>query len=151
MMGMGYLIDAANHLKSFSGIDFYKRPFFQNTGDFPLFCKAPKTRRAASEEARGREPAPDAGVGARSAAAAPIPPIAKGVRARVCEVVESADGLKKRAAARRGSRGREIVRGRQLLPLKVGSRSFYTYCPSRVVMNKYRYVLVVRNKCRRTR
>ena len=53
---------------------------------------APKTRRAASEEARGREPAPDAGVGARSAAAAPIPPIAKGVRARVCEVVESADG-----------------------------------------------------------
>ncbi|MBU2962793.1 heparinase II/III family protein [Citreicella sp. C3M06] len=46
MMGIAYLIDAANRLKSFSGIDLYKRPFFQNTGDFPLFCKAPDTRRA---------------------------------------------------------------------------------------------------------
>ncbi|TYB85331.1 DUF4962 domain-containing protein [Oceaniovalibus sp. ACAM 378] len=46
MMGMAYLIDAANRLKSYSGIDLYKRPFFQNTGDFPLFCKAPNTRRA---------------------------------------------------------------------------------------------------------
>ncbi|QPM92412.1 DUF4962 domain-containing protein [Pseudooceanicola algae] len=46
MMGMAYLIDAANRLKSWTGIDLYKRPFFQNTGDFPLFCKAPNTRRA---------------------------------------------------------------------------------------------------------
>lgn len=46
MMGMAYLIEAANRLKSFTGIDLYKRPFFRNTGDFPLYCKAPNTRRA---------------------------------------------------------------------------------------------------------
>ena len=46
MMGMAYLIDAANRLKSYAGIDLYKRPFLQNTADFPLFCKAPNTRRA---------------------------------------------------------------------------------------------------------
>lgn len=46
MMGMAYLIEAANRLKSYTGIDLYKRPFFRNTGDFPLFCKAPNTRRA---------------------------------------------------------------------------------------------------------
>ncbi len=46
MMGIAYLIDAANRLKSYAGIDLYKRPFLQNTGDFPLFCKAPNTRRA---------------------------------------------------------------------------------------------------------
>lgn len=46
MMGMAYLIDAANRLKSFTGLDLYRRPFFQKTGDFPLFCKAPNTRRA---------------------------------------------------------------------------------------------------------
>ncbi|QIE43330.1 DUF4962 domain-containing protein (plasmid) [Rhodobacteraceae bacterium SC52] len=46
MMGMAYLIDAANLLKSYTGIDLYQRPFFKNTGDFPLYCKAPNTRRA---------------------------------------------------------------------------------------------------------
>ncbi len=46
MMGMAYLIDAANRLKSYTGIDIYKRPFLQNTADFPLFCNAPNTRRA---------------------------------------------------------------------------------------------------------
>ncbi|MDA8587304.1 DUF4962 domain-containing protein, partial [Rhodobacteraceae bacterium] len=46
MMGIAYLIDAANRLKSYTGIDLYQRPFLQNTGDFPLFCKAPNTRRA---------------------------------------------------------------------------------------------------------
>ncbi|MEO0830229.1 MAG: DUF4962 domain-containing protein, partial [Pseudomonadota bacterium] len=45
MMGIAYLIDAANRLKSYAGIDLYTRPFFQNTGDFPLYCKAPNTRR----------------------------------------------------------------------------------------------------------
>ncbi|PSL18897.1 DUF4962 domain-containing protein [Shimia abyssi] len=46
MMGIAYLIDTANRLKSYTGIDLYARPFLQNTGDFPLFCKAPNTRRA---------------------------------------------------------------------------------------------------------
>lgn len=46
MTGMAYLIDATNLLRSFTGIDLYKRPFFQKTGDFPLYTKAPNTRRA---------------------------------------------------------------------------------------------------------
>ncbi|MFK7860803.1 MAG: DUF4962 domain-containing protein [Granulosicoccus sp.] len=46
MTGMAYLIDAANLLKGYTGIDLYQRPFFQATGDFPLFTKAPNTRRA---------------------------------------------------------------------------------------------------------
>ena len=46
MTGMAYLIDAANLLKGYSGIDLYQRPFFQRTGDFPLYTKAPDTCRA---------------------------------------------------------------------------------------------------------
>lgn len=46
MTGMAYLIDAANLLKGYSGIDLYQRPFFQRTGDFPLYTKAPNTCRA---------------------------------------------------------------------------------------------------------
>ncbi|UWQ19845.1 DUF4962 domain-containing protein (plasmid) [Jannaschia sp. M317] len=46
MTGMAYLIDAANLLKSYTGIDVYRRPFFQKTGDFALYAKAPDTRRA---------------------------------------------------------------------------------------------------------
>ena len=46
MTGMAYLIDAANLLKAFCSYDLYQRPFFQKTGDFPLYTKAPDTRRA---------------------------------------------------------------------------------------------------------
>ncbi len=46
MTGMAYLIDAANLLKNYTGIDLYQRPFFQHTGDFALYTKAPNTRRA---------------------------------------------------------------------------------------------------------
>ena len=46
MTGMAYLIDAVNLLKGYTGIDIYQRPFFQKTGDFPLFTKSPDTRRA---------------------------------------------------------------------------------------------------------
>jgi hypothetical protein len=46
MTGMAYLIDAANQMRSYTGIDLYKRPFFQRTGDFPLYTKSPDTRRA---------------------------------------------------------------------------------------------------------
>ncbi len=45
MTGMAYLIDAANLLKSATGLDLYSRPFFKRTGDFPLYTKAPDTRR----------------------------------------------------------------------------------------------------------
>ena len=46
MTGMAYLIDAVNLLKGYAGIDLYQRPFFQHTGDFPLYTKSPDTRRA---------------------------------------------------------------------------------------------------------
>ena len=46
MTGMAYLIDAANLLRSAVGINLYRRPFFRRTGDFPLYTKAPTTRRA---------------------------------------------------------------------------------------------------------
>ncbi len=46
MTGMAYLIDAVNLLNGYTGIDLYQRPFFQHTGDFPLYTKAPDTRRA---------------------------------------------------------------------------------------------------------
>ncbi len=46
MTGTAYLIDAANLLRNFSGIDLYRRPFFQHTGDFPFYTKPPDTRRA---------------------------------------------------------------------------------------------------------
>ncbi|WP_353474542.1 DUF4962 domain-containing protein [Salipiger sp. H15] len=46
MTGMAYLIDAANLLRGWSGLDLYQRPFFRKTGDFPLYTKAPNTRRA---------------------------------------------------------------------------------------------------------
>ena len=46
MMGIAYLIDAANTLRSATGLDLFQRPFLQRTGDFPLYCKAPSTRRA---------------------------------------------------------------------------------------------------------
>ena len=45
MTGMAYLVEAVNLLKSYTGIDLYQRPFFQNTGDFPLYTKPPDTRR----------------------------------------------------------------------------------------------------------
>ncbi len=35
-----------NLLRKYIGIDFYKRPFFQRTGDFPLYCNSPDTIRA---------------------------------------------------------------------------------------------------------
>ncbi|MDO5416094.1 MAG: DUF4962 domain-containing protein [Lachnospiraceae bacterium] len=44
--GMAFVIEAMNTLKSFAGIDFYKRPFFKKTGDFLLYCNPVDTRRA---------------------------------------------------------------------------------------------------------
>jgi len=46
MTGIAYLIDAVNLTKGYTEIDLYQRPFFQHTGDFPLFTKSPYTRRA---------------------------------------------------------------------------------------------------------
>ncbi|WP_117192777.1 alginate lyase [Rhizobium terrae] len=46
MTGMAYLVEAANLIRSYIGFDLYRRPFFQNTGRFPLYTKAPGTRRA---------------------------------------------------------------------------------------------------------
>jgi hypothetical protein len=46
MTGMAYVIEGINLIKKFNGIDFFKRPFFQKTGDFPLYVYSPDTIRA---------------------------------------------------------------------------------------------------------
>ncbi|MCZ8511356.1 DUF4962 domain-containing protein [Paenibacillus filicis] len=44
--GMAFVTEAINLLKKYTGIDFYRRPFFAKTGDFPLYCFSPDTLRA---------------------------------------------------------------------------------------------------------
>ncbi|MFD2612293.1 DUF4962 domain-containing protein [Paenibacillus gansuensis] len=44
--GMAFMTEAMNLVKMFTGIDFYQRPFFQKTGDFPLYVFSPDTIRA---------------------------------------------------------------------------------------------------------
>lgn len=44
--GMAFVTEAMNLLNKYTGINFYRRPFFQNTGDFPLYCFSPDTLRA---------------------------------------------------------------------------------------------------------
>ncbi|CAG7604563.1 hypothetical protein PAESOLCIP111_00713 [Paenibacillus solanacearum] len=44
--GMAFVTEAMNLLKKYTGIDFYRRPFFGKTGDFPLYCFSPDTLRA---------------------------------------------------------------------------------------------------------
>ncbi|KHF41324.1 DUF4962 domain-containing protein [Halalkalibacter okhensis] len=46
LTGMAYVIDAMNLVKKFNGYNLYTRPFFQKTGDFPLFVYPPDTNRA---------------------------------------------------------------------------------------------------------
>lgn len=46
MTGIAYLTEAANLIRNFLEVDLYTRPFFQKTGDFPLYTKAPGTRRS---------------------------------------------------------------------------------------------------------
>ncbi|MFB5662801.1 DUF4962 domain-containing protein [Alteribacillus sp. HJP-4] len=46
MTGMAYVIDAMNLIRKFNGYDLYNRPFFQKTGDFPLYVYPPDTSRA---------------------------------------------------------------------------------------------------------
>ena len=42
---MAYMIEAGNLIKKFTRHDLYRRVFFQHTGSFPLYTKAPDTRR----------------------------------------------------------------------------------------------------------
>jgi hypothetical protein len=44
--GMAFLLEALNLVRKYTGIDFYKRPFFSKTGDYPLYCFSPETLRA---------------------------------------------------------------------------------------------------------
>lgn len=43
---MAFLIDALNEIKAYLGIDLYRRPFLQKTGDFQLYCNPAGTWRA---------------------------------------------------------------------------------------------------------
>ncbi|WP_189032251.1 DUF4962 domain-containing protein [Paenibacillus albidus] len=44
--GMAYVTEAINLLRNYTGIDLYRRPFFQSTGDFPLYVYPPDAMRA---------------------------------------------------------------------------------------------------------
>lgn len=44
-LGMAYLLDAAELMKPYLGIDVLRRPFFRHTALFPIYTKAPGTRR----------------------------------------------------------------------------------------------------------
>lgn len=44
--GMAFLTDALNLIKAYIGIDFYQRPFFKQTANFPLYCNPYDTYRA---------------------------------------------------------------------------------------------------------
>jgi len=44
--GMAFVTEAMNLLKKYTGINFYQRPFFAKTGDFPLYAFSPDTLRA---------------------------------------------------------------------------------------------------------
>ncbi|MEC0242120.1 DUF4962 domain-containing protein [Paenibacillus dokdonensis] len=41
--GMAYLTEAMDLLKNFAHLNVFQRPFFQHTGDFPLYCYSPTT------------------------------------------------------------------------------------------------------------
>lgn len=43
---MAFVMEAMNTVKSYTGIDLYQRPFFQKTGNFPLYCNPVDTYRA---------------------------------------------------------------------------------------------------------
>lgn len=43
---MAYMIDAGNLLLKYTGHNLYQRVFFQHTGSFPLYTKAPDTQRS---------------------------------------------------------------------------------------------------------
>ena len=44
--GMAFLLGALNLLRNALGLNLFARPFFQNTGDFPLYCFPHDTSRA---------------------------------------------------------------------------------------------------------
>lgn len=44
--GMAFVTEAMNLIRKSIGCDFYRRPFFAKTGDFPLYCFSPDTIRA---------------------------------------------------------------------------------------------------------
>jgi hypothetical protein len=46
MTGMAYVIEGLNLINKFHQINFFSRPFFQKTGDFPLYVYSPDTNRA---------------------------------------------------------------------------------------------------------
>ncbi|MNO36129.1 Heparinase II/III-like protein [compost metagenome] len=43
---MAFVTEALNLIRKYMGINFYDRPFFRKTGDFPLYCFSPDTLRA---------------------------------------------------------------------------------------------------------
>jgi len=60
--GMAFVTEAANFVRNYLEIDLFKRPFFQNTGDFMLNCNPPDTYYASfcDQSNQGSKPGPKA-------------------------------------------------------------------------------------------
>ncbi|MFI3114803.1 MAG: DUF4962 domain-containing protein [Clostridia bacterium] len=68
--GLAFLIDALNLVKSFTGVDIFKRPFFKHTADFPVYCWPHDTYRASfgDQSNLGEKPILKTGFNVRSLA-----------------------------------------------------------------------------------
>lgn len=69
---MCYALEAAVLLRNATGLDLFQRPFFRHTGNFPLFARPAKTRRATfgDDSTLGDPPSPKIGRNMRLLAAA---------------------------------------------------------------------------------
>ena len=58
--GQAFMTEALGFVKNYLGYDFFLRPFFKATGDYPLYCNPPNTYRASfgDQSNLGQKPSP---------------------------------------------------------------------------------------------
>lgn len=91
---MAYLIEAGNLLKKYTGHDIYKRVFFQHTGSFPLYTKAPDTKRNCfgDDSTLGDIPSMKVGYNIRQFAAVTGDGHLQWYFERICELAKGTEG-----------------------------------------------------------
>ncbi|ERP96404.1 hypothetical protein Q669_28960 [Labrenzia sp. C1B10] len=88
---MCYALEAATLLRNATGLDLFKRPFFRNTGTFPVFCRPAWTRRATfgDDATLGDAPSPKIARNMRLLAAATENPRFAGYANQIEELSDS--------------------------------------------------------------
>ncbi|MCT8160642.1 heparinase II/III family protein [Pseudoruegeria sp. SHC-113] len=88
---MCYALEAAALLRNCTGLDLFQRPFFRNTGQFPMYCRPAWTHRAifGDDATLGDPPSPKIGRNAALLAAATANPDLAGYAAQVERFAES--------------------------------------------------------------